>query len=541
MVEKIVFEVETKTGNSAASVKSVKAELRALQNEMAGLDIGSDAFVKAAQKAAMLKDKIEDAASGVKAFNPEAKFQAFAGVLGGVANGFSAAQGAMAIFGSESKDLEKLMIQTQGAIALATGINGLMGMGDAFTNLGNVIKVNVVGAFTTLKGAMMATGIGALIVAIGVAINEIGKYNDAIDEETKSQENFNEELKKSKDLMEGVASASEKIRNAKKGNLDDLNRELKLLQAQGASEQKLFEKRQEITNAELRNLKIKKYSGLDVSKEIADKENELLVNQAAFDKSISDKKEEAEKKAAEKRKKYIADLNAYSKEADSRMKKLQEEAWQREIDSIDVISGKKVSITEEEGNKILANRKLTNEEIAKLATMSYDQQIAYVNKLKDDDIKAEEAKKKAKLDTISAVSTALGSLGQLVGEQTAAGKSLAVAQATIDTYVGATKAFAQGGVLGFVTAAGVIAAGLANVRKIISTKIPGQSSSSGGSANISAPQAPQFNPALATQVQGAGDVTLGPKPVPQKVYVVESDIRSVQNKVAVIDRNAKIG
>ena len=71
---------------------------KGLQIEMAGLDIGSDAFVKAAQKAAMLKDKIEDASAGVKAFNPEAKFQAFAGVLGGVANGFSSALGALAIF-----------------------------------------------------------------------------------------------------------------------------------------------------------------------------------------------------------------------------------------------------------------------------------------------------------------------------------------------------------------------------------------------------------------------------------------------------------
>jgi len=184
MVEKIVFEVETKTGNSAASVKSVKAELRALQNEMANLDIGSDAFVKAAKKAAMLKDKIEDAASGVKAFNPEAKFQAFASVLGGVANGFSAAQGAMAIFGSESKDLEKLMVQTQGAIALATGINGLMGMEDAFINLGNVIKTRVVTAFATMRSAIISTGILGLVVLIGTLIYSWMEEADANEKAT---------------------------------------------------------------------------------------------------------------------------------------------------------------------------------------------------------------------------------------------------------------------------------------------------------------------------------------------------------------------
>jgi hypothetical protein len=521
MVEKIVFEVETKTGNSAASVKSVKAELRALQNEMAGLDIGSDAFVKAAQKAAMLKDKIEDASAGVKAFNPEAKFQAFAGVLGGVANGFSAAQGAMAIFGSESKDLEKLMVQTQGAIALATGINGLMGMGDAFTNLGNVIKVNVVGAFTTLKGAMMATGIGALIVAIGVAIHEIGKYNEAIDEEAKSQEKLNEELKKSKDLMEGVASASEKRRNSRKGGLDDLNRELKLLEAQGASEQKLFEKRQQITNVELLNLKTRKYSGLDVSKEIADKENELLINQAALDKKIRDKKEEEDKKAEEKRKERLK----ANKKSNDEYAKLADERFKADMYSQIDAQKELAKMTEEFSRKEFED-----------SMKRYDQEKA-ATKFQ---MELDKAKTEARLANLTAVSNALRGLGQLIGEETAAGKSLAVAQATIDTYVGATKAYAQGGVLGFVTAAAVIAAGLANVRKIVSTKIPGQSSGGGG-GSFSAPQAPQFNPALATQVQGAGDVTLGPKPVPQKVYVVESDIRGVQNKVAVIDRNATIG
>ena len=71
MAEKIVLETEIKTGNSATSVKSVKQELRSLQQEMANLEVGSEAFTKAAQKAGQLKDKIDDAALGVKAFNPE--------------------------------------------------------------------------------------------------------------------------------------------------------------------------------------------------------------------------------------------------------------------------------------------------------------------------------------------------------------------------------------------------------------------------------------------------------------------------------------
>ncbi len=63
-----------------------------------------------------------------------------------------------------------------------------------------------------------------------------------------------------------------------------------------------------------------------------------------------------------------------------------------------------------------------------------------------------------------------GQLSSLLGEETVAGKIAAVAQATINTYLGATKALAQGGILGVAQAAIVIASGLAQVAKISATK-----------------------------------------------------------------------
>lgn len=53
-------------------------------------------------------------------------------------------------------------------------------------------------------------------------------------------------------------------------------------------------------------------------------------------------------------------------------------------------------------------------------------------------------------------------------------KAVAITQAVINTYQGATKAFAQGGVLGFITAGLVIAAGLAQVAAIRSQTYPGR-------------------------------------------------------------------
>ena len=84
-----------------------------------------------------------------------------------------------------------------------------------------------------------------------------------------------------------------------------------------------------------------------------------------------------------------------------------------------------------------------------------------------------EQKKQIRLAEIefqaSSISQLIGGLGQL--NEASAGSAkvnarLAQVQAIIDTYAGANKAFAQGGVFGFATGAAIIASGLANVLTI---------------------------------------------------------------------------
>ena len=571
MAEKIVLETEIKTGNSSTSVKSVKQELRSLQAELANLEIGSDAFTKAAQKAAGLRDKIDDAAAGVKAFNPEAKFAAFAGVLGGVASGFAAAQGAMALFGSENKDVEQMILKTQGAMALATGISGLGGMADAVGLLSSKIKVQLVAAFSSMKSAMISTGIGALVVAIGFAINAIIDYNDEVEKSANKEKDLNDELERNADLMAKVATANEKARDARKGGLDDLKREKELLEAKGATEKEIFEKGQEIAIKELQNLKIRGLSGLEVTKEIADKENEIKANQLAYDKFVEDEKVKNNEKAAANKKSADEKAAAAAKVAKDKadkefteqmyeeidamkmMNQMIEEMegadWKKALEELENQAEVKVSLSEEEANKLLAIRKLTNEEIAKMALMSYSEQVEYLKKLAAEEKTIDKDKAQAKIQALQITATALGQYSEALGKETEAGKILAAAQATIDTYLAASSVFSNvtqnpymkllpdGGLTIAIAAAGAaVLGGLARVKAIYAVKVPGGSGGGGGAA---APAVPQFNPAVAQQVQGGGDVQLGMKP--QKVYVVESDIRGSMNKVDVIQSNAKIG
>jgi hypothetical protein len=129
---------------------------------------------------------------------------------------------------------------------------------------------------------------------------------------------------------------------------------------------------------------------------------------------------------------------------------------------------------------------------------------------------------------LEAFSGLAGALSALAGDN----KALAVASAVIDTYVGANKAFAQGGVAGFATGAAVIAAGLNNVRTILSTDVPG-GEGGGGSAPAAAAPAPQM-------MSGAFDISGGVAPEAMKAFVVTDEMSNSQNQLANIRRRATI-
>lgn len=88
------------------------------------------------------------------------------------------------------------------------------------------------------------------------------------------------------------------------------------------------------------------------------------------------------------------------------------------------------------------------------------------------DILKEERKKEYYNAQLNMASQTASQLVSLLGQESAAGKAFAVAQATINTYLGASKAIADGGFWGIAQAAIVIAAGLKQVMSIVKTKEP---------------------------------------------------------------------
>lgn len=82
----------------------------------------------------------------------------------------------------------------------------------------------------------------------------------------------------------------------------------------------------------------------------------------------------------------------------------------------------------------------------------------------------EELRKKEVNAKLQMTAEVAGQISNLLGQESAAGKAFALAQATINTYLGASKAIAQGGIWGVAQAAIVIAAGLKQVASIMKVK-----------------------------------------------------------------------
>ena len=166
------------------SVGNIKQQLREAQKELLSVSekfgATSKEAVAAAKKVANFKDAIGDAKLLSDAFNPDAKFKAFSNALQGVTGGFAAVQGAQALFGSESENLTKTLAKVQGAMALSQGLNSVMEAKDSFKALGTLIKTNVSSAFGTLRGAIISTGIGALVVGLGLLIANFDKVKKVV-------------------------------------------------------------------------------------------------------------------------------------------------------------------------------------------------------------------------------------------------------------------------------------------------------------------------------------------------------------------------
>jgi hypothetical protein len=176
---------------SDKATQSLRSQLRQAQADVAEL---SDKFgatskeaIEAAKRAGQLKDAIGDAKALTDAFNPDAKFSALSGSLSGVASGFSAVEGSLALAGVQSENLQETMVRLQAAMALSQGLQGLGESIDSFKQMGAVAK----NALAGIRTGIAATGIGVLLVALGAVVAYWDDIKEAVGGVSSEQEELN--------------------------------------------------------------------------------------------------------------------------------------------------------------------------------------------------------------------------------------------------------------------------------------------------------------------------------------------------------------
>ena len=166
-MEKKVIEIEIQD-NSKTLKQQYKEAVLEVQKLADAFGATSIEVQNASKRAAELKDQIEDVNDAIQAQKGEGAFIALGKSLSSVASGFSAVEGAMGLVGAESEDVQKAMLRVQSAMALAQGLEGLEDAGRAFKQLGAVVKSTTV--YTTLYNFVM--GVSNKETATNVALTE---------------------------------------------------------------------------------------------------------------------------------------------------------------------------------------------------------------------------------------------------------------------------------------------------------------------------------------------------------------------------------
>ena len=584
------------------ATQSAKARLRDLQKQMLDLEAAgqknTDQFRRMAAEAGSLKDGIGDTSAQVKALASDTRtLDTFTSAIQGIAGGFAVAQGAAALFGEESEDVQKAMMKVQAALAL---VNGATAVANAL-NKDSALMVNLNTAsqkayklavdlsnisLKTFRGALIATGIGAAVVALGLLIANFDKLTAAVkgflgikvkpslDAQISSMERMNE-LAKAKGETDAQmyqreeALATLRIQNAK--NQEERNEAIharNILRATEATRLRNEEaSKQEKTAEEAakkeeeRQAKAKK-----TAEERAAKEQEVnniisASRQALLMASLSENERE---------------LEAIDQSFEERLAKVKgnEEATNLVLDELRVARQAKLdeqaaTAKQKEDERLAAELEQQKAEIDyKLAVEN--EYYAELQKIQDKAKEDEEKATAAKMATfdfysqhITAGTSALFEMMEGFGKSGEAQqkrrfnitKQLSIATTLIDTYVAAQKAYLSqmqltpdSPIRAVIAAAAAVAAGLGRVAKIKSQQFTGGgggtsdaggggSAGTGGGGGMAAPQGNALNP----NSQLINPNTGQPQGQPLRAYVVESDVSGIQNRLRTIRQFAQLG
>jgi len=553
--------INANADQASKSVGSLKQQLREAQAEVQALSdkfgATSEEAIKAAKKASDLKDRIGDAKALTDAFNPDAKFKSFSASLSAVAGGFGAVQGAMGLIGVKGDEVEKTLLKVQSAMAISQGLQSLGEGIDSFKQMKSV----AIDAFKAIKAGIGSTGIGALVIALGLIVAYWDDIKSAVSGVSSEQEELNEKAKKNVD--------------AEKEKLTTLNGQDNILKLQGKSEEEILKLKLKQTDAiitateeQIKQQKITLQAQIEASKrnkeilkgvlefltaplaillKTIDQVGSILgkdfgleqklyggIANLVFDPNETERKGQEELKAMDKQ---LSDLKNQRAGFELQIKGIQDKALQdkkaKAKEEADWQEQQRQYENERFKSHLEEQRKIQDyydkqEADAKKAKAEYEKNViesrdklvntSFQNGIANADalvkknletaqanMKIAEEEAKFKIAQTNEVAGTLENLSNVVGKQTIAGKALGIATALINTYQGASEALKQKSTLPspfdviakIANVASIVATGIKTVKSITAVNVPG---ASGGGA-VSTPSISTTAPVAPPQPQ----------------------------------------
>ena len=596
MATKDTIEIDVNVGEGVKSMKTLKKEFAEMQTELDGLVPGTQKYIETLQRLGAVKDEIGDLKAEIQAFaGTDAKVAAFGNVIGGVASGFQAAQGAAALLGAESEEVQKALLKVQAASALADGIKGITAMGDSLKVAGNVAKqliTQIIGVDTYTKivtvstriwnAVMAANPIMLMVVAItalvGAAVLLANAFDDSKDATEQYIEANNRAIEQSKETVKsidneilalsGLASNEKEIIALKRQRIVETQKQAQL---DALNAQKQLEKDKELSWYQKIGVAVNELNGIEGTRaanvakntEASNKKlkesNDLAKKSAselqAFDNEQAQKKIDKDKANADKAK---ADAQ---KEIDEDIKRRKEanEAKEKAIQHHSNIS---INIAEEEKKAKLKQQQEQADAEYAIEVDKQKKRDELIKKAEEDEIKSKEAIKEAEgksIEAMQGLSSAFfafklrGAKGNAAEElkirkqQFAVDKAFNIARAIQDGIRSVQAALTipppGGQILAVVNA--TIAA--ANVAKLAASQFEGGSTGDVSSVNVSTPgtftQAPNVGGGGGnnqTALNADGSVNKQGQPSVIKAYVVESESAEVSKRVNKLSEQSKI-
>lgn len=207
--------VQIDTQQATTSVKELKQQLKELRNTLLQTEQGTEEYNNAMRQAAdimhTLKEQTEELNASAMDFGQIVSNSSKA--IGGLVGGLQAAKATMNLFGIENEDVMKSLEKMQSLMAITQALPSIDQGVKAFRRLGLVIKTSTA-SLNGFQKALVATGIGAAVVAVGMLVANWDKLTDAINRSVAAAE------KAAQALVDNVKASVDAV----KGMIADINK-----------------------------------------------------------------------------------------------------------------------------------------------------------------------------------------------------------------------------------------------------------------------------------------------------------------------------